>query len=74
MGAGLLAKAVVQPASLLNGKPYSRASPLPLGFCGDSQLRRAREGLLFRVATELAPLLLTPHYPPSECQKIAGRQ
>jgi flagellar hook-basal body complex protein FliE len=31
-------------------------------------------GLLFNAATELAPLLLTPHYPPSERQKIAGRQ
>jgi flagellar hook-basal body complex protein FliE len=24
------------------------------------------------LAELLAPLLLTPHYPPSECQKIAG--
>ena len=38
-------------------------------------LIRTKPGrLLLRVATELAPLLLIPHYPPSECQKIAGRQ
>ncbi|CAH0186357.1 flagellar hook-basal body complex protein FliE [Pseudomonas sp. PvR086] len=29
---------------------------------------------MFRAATELAPLLLTPHYSPSECQKIASSQ
>jgi flagellar hook-basal body complex protein FliE len=29
---------------------------------------------LFGAGRELAPLLLTPHYPLRECQKIAGRQ
>ncbi|AUM72850.1 hypothetical protein DZG01_19800 [Pseudomonas fluorescens] len=32
VGAGLLAKAVVQPTSMLNVRPYSRASPLPQGY------------------------------------------
>ncbi|EJN17959.1 hypothetical protein PMI36_05376 [Pseudomonas sp. GM79] len=32
VGAGLLAKAACQPASLLNDTPLSRASPLPQGI------------------------------------------
>ncbi|EJN22950.1 hypothetical protein PMI36_02891 [Pseudomonas sp. GM79] len=31
VGAGLLAKASVQPTSMLNDTPLSRASPLPQG-------------------------------------------
>ncbi|PTT88413.1 hypothetical protein DBR45_59020 [Pseudomonas sp. HMWF031] len=34
---------------------------------------QGRGWLLLGAVAELAPLLLTPHYPPSECQKIAGR-
>ncbi|KAB0505882.1 hypothetical protein F7R14_07140 [Pseudomonas lini] len=39
MGAGLLAKAVSQLASMLNVKPLSRASPLPQGVVVDSYSR-----------------------------------
>ncbi|TBN38965.1 hypothetical protein EYC95_21770 [Pseudomonas sp. BGI-2] len=34
VGAGLLAKAVCQPAKILNDTPLSRASPLPHGYQG----------------------------------------
>ena len=34
VGAGLLAKASDQTTSMLNGSPYSRASPLPQGVVG----------------------------------------
>ncbi|OWP72189.1 hypothetical protein CEC48_09455 [Pseudomonas sp. K2I15] len=35
MGAGLLAKAVCQSLDRLAESPFSRASPLPQGICGD---------------------------------------
>ncbi|OOV90014.1 hypothetical protein MF6394_31040 [Pseudomonas sp. MF6394] len=34
VGAGLLAKAVVQSLQMLNDIPHSRASPLPQWICG----------------------------------------
>jgi hypothetical protein len=37
VGASLLAKAVDQPAKILDVPPSSRASPLPQGFCGTTK-------------------------------------
>ncbi|QBZ92321.1 hypothetical protein EPZ47_27745 [Pseudomonas viciae] len=42
MGAGLLANAVGQLASLLNVKPHSRASPLPQGSVQDMRFLQHR--------------------------------
>ena len=46
----------------------------PPGACSLLQVHVAIRGLLFEMDAELAPLLLTPRYPLSERQKIAGRQ
>ncbi|TNF84378.1 hypothetical protein FGE05_03960 [Pseudomonas sp. ICMP22404] len=64
MGAGLLAKAIPLPPSLLSGPPLSRAGSLPQGFCDGHKISVPHRSTVGASLLAIAPST-APHVPRS---------